>query len=144
MTDRELEGFLSETQIVASRLSKTKKLILQRAWRKIFAMSTFEKTGKWRYRGHDWHSFSYEFHTHIDGGKAIKAYSRTKAFVFYIVPEDEPLHAYECRGRKLPDLSSLNQDIYVFPPDLAWTMVFTHEQPEMGPYYAESVNESLR
>src|ERR1700690_121084 len=33
-------------------------IVLPRAWRKVFAVSTYEKTGKWRYRSHYWHSFA--------------------------------------------------------------------------------------
>ena len=29
-------------------------------------------------------------------------------------------------------------DAYVFPPDLAWTMVFTHEDGWLGPYFSRA------
>ena len=31
-------------------------------------------------------------------------------------------------------------DFYVFPPDLAWTMAFTHEVGWLGPYFAKHPN----
>jgi len=141
MIDRELEEFLVNRHIAATCLSKTKKLMLQRAWRKVFAVSTYEKTGKWRYRGHDWHSFSYDFYPHLDGNRALQKYVNIKGGVFYVIPDDKNLMGYECRGKKLPDLSSFGQDIYVVPAELGWTMVFTHEQPEFGPYYAKRITD---
>ena len=38
-------------------------------------------------------------------------------------------------GLPLPDLSCLGTDLYVFPESLDWTMVFTDEQPDFGPYF---------
>jgi hypothetical protein len=35
----------------------------------------------------------------------------------------------------LPASSSWS-DYYVFPPDFAWTMAFTHEAGWLGPYFA--------
>ena len=29
-------------------------------------------------------------------------------------------------------------DLYVFPASLEWTKVFTHEHPEIGPFFARA------
>ncbi len=33
-----------------------------------------------------------------------------------------------------------NQDFYVFPKNMAWTMAFTHEDDWLGPFFAKHVN----
>jgi len=38
-----------------------------------------------------------------------------------------------------PETCSLT-DYYVFPPNLAWTMAFTHEDGWLGPYFARHRN----
>jgi hypothetical protein len=32
-------------------------------------------------------------------------------------------------------LTPLAEDLYIFPKSLEWTMVFTYEQPNLGPYF---------
>jgi hypothetical protein len=34
------------------------------------------------------------------------------------------------------DFSQLRMDLYLMPPSLEWTMVFTHEQPGIGPFFS--------
>jgi hypothetical protein len=45
---------------------------------------------------------------------------RDAAFLTDTRPEDRPF-----------------SDFYVFPPNLAWTMAFTHEEGWLGPYFAQ-------
>ena len=55
---------------------------------------------------------------------------------FYVF--DEALDSFaRCEAQPYPDLSALRRDLYVAHQNLKWTAVFTHEQPHLGPFFAE-------
>ena len=46
---------------------------------------------------------------------------------------------FDCKGPPSPDFRPLENDIYIFPHDLSWTFVVTHEMScGLGPYFAEA------
>lgn len=53
-----------------------------------------------------------------------------------MVPEDERHEAFACDV--LLDFTECRTDILVFAPDLQWTIAFTHEQPNLGPYFSRA------
>src|SRR5262245_5909482 len=110
----------------------------EKKWLETFAQSVKKQTGEWVYRGYKWHAFSYEYVTAKSGEEAIRLYRAEKAEKYLILPENKG-NAYLCDGMELPDVTSFGRDdYYVFPIDFKWTMVFTHEQPELGPYYVRA------
>ena len=108
---------------------------MMQKWREVFAGAVKARTGKWRYRGYDWHAFSYNFSRALTGAEALAAYGAQQATEYAVIPEDEDLPAYRCRGHFLPDFSALFLDAYIFDASYIWTMVFTHED-ECGPYFS--------
>ncbi|KIC47145.1 hypothetical protein RA28_05510 [Ruegeria sp. ANG-S4] len=54
----------------------------------------------------------------------------------YVVFNENNDWAYSCTFDRYPDFTSFQADIYVAHHNMKWTMVFTHEQPDLGPYLA--------
>jgi hypothetical protein len=84
------------------------------------------------------------------GERARVAYAAASAPHFLVVPflgrsagphdigkRGPRVIAYECHGGVLPDLGGFaHLDFFVAPPDLAWTMIHTHEDFTLGgPYF---------
>jgi hypothetical protein len=80
-----------------------------------------------------WHVFSADCYPCKRGTVAIEAYKRQSGVEFVVLSNDRTLAFLT---DMLPESSSLS-DYYVFPPNLAWTMAFTHEDGWLGPYFAQ-------
>lgn len=108
-------------------------------WLERFCPNVKRKTGSWIYRGYRWHAYSYEYESALRGTRAFNAYVARQATDFYLFFEFDDL-MFHCTGPPSPDLRPLDDDVYVFPHDLAWTFVVTHEMSlGLGPYFAEAV-----
>lgn len=83
-------------------------------------------------RSYLWHVFSYECYPSISGEAALAAYGLRTAPEYTVLSNDRDI-AFVTDER--PVSSSL-RDYLVFPPNLAWTMAFTHEDGWLGPYFA--------
>ncbi|MFK7743342.1 MAG: DUF4275 family protein [Planctomycetota bacterium] len=96
-------------------------------------------TGRYRYQELHWHAFSFDLVTAQDGRTAFDAYSRVTAESVIVIPEvwTRRCCGVRCSGEGVPDLTDYCDDLYVFPESLAWSMVFTHEQPDFGPYFVD-------
>jgi hypothetical protein len=71
------------------------------------------------------------------GARALDLYANEAPGAFVAWPENGTIPMYRCAGGKPPDLSALETDICIFPPDLSWTMAFTHElSMHLGPYFS--------
>lgn len=109
-----------------------------RRWLEHFAARVKRQEGSWIYRGYKWHGFSYGIEPCRSGDTAWDAYRGTKG-KFYLFDEGEN---YGYLGQTSfpfrPDLSHVRADIYLTAVNFSWTMVFTHEQPEIGPFFAEA------
>jgi len=79
-----------------------------------------------------WHVFSADCYPCMRGDAAIEEYKRQLGVEFVVLANDSTLAFLT---DMLPESSSLS-DYYVFPPNLAWTMAFTHEDGWLGPYFA--------
>lgn len=101
--------------------------------------SWFEKLGDnstRRRKGElNWYCFYREDHKALEGAKAFEAYQQQWLALIVIFDESEGW-LIECEVKEFPDFSTLQQDIYVFHHNMKWTMVFTHEQPYDGPFFA--------
>jgi hypothetical protein len=109
---------------------------IDRLWLSAFAQKVKDTHRKWVYRGFRWHGFSYNLQPCLSGRKALATYHAQWPAEFYVF--DEALS--EClrceRVADYPDLSPLGRDVYVTHHNMKWTMVFTHEQPQIGPFFA--------
>jgi hypothetical protein len=109
------------------------------AWHETFARAVKTQTGKWVHLGYEWHAFSYEFTRSKNGVRALALYlAEAASEEVYVVPEDEGEDAFVCHANALLDFSDCQTDILVFPAGLDWTVAFTHEQPDLGPYFSRS------
>ena len=106
------------------------------AWCEAFCGPVKARFGKYRWGSYHWHAFS---------GGVSPSESRKRAFDLYrgeeeteliIIPERwEGIAGLRISGCASPDLTPTRLDLHVFPESLAWTMAFTHEQPDLGPYF---------
>ena len=109
---------------------------LLQAWRHIYAAKLHAATGKWTWLGYDWHVFSYHHAPAYARERALRTYdSLTSPNRTIVCPQDSRLPAVEIVGDRLPDFRHYNQDTYVWPDGLDWTMAFTHEDSWLGPYF---------
>ena len=83
-----------------------------------------------------WHIFSGGHYPATEGDLALKQYSAQIGTEFIVLSNDRKVAFLT---DQLPDSTSL-YDYYVFPPNLAWTMAFTHEAGWLGPYFARHPN----
>lgn len=79
-----------------------------------------------------WHVFSGGRYPSIEGNAALNRYKAQVGTEFVVLCNDRKIAFLTDR---LPESASLF-DYYVFPPNLAWTMAFTHEAGWLGPYFA--------
>ncbi|SFG94107.1 protein of unknown function [Duganella sp. CF458] len=79
-----------------------------------------------------WHVFSSGRYPSSAGAAAKRQYEQQAGMEFVVLSNDRKLAFVT---DLLPGSSSLS-DYYVFPPNLAWTMAFTHEDGWLGPYFA--------
>lgn len=98
-------------------------------WRGVYA-SGEHAPGLARYL---WHTFSWGAYPSVSGEEAEQLYAAHR-YSDVIVLSNDRKTAF--RSVSLP-VSERVIDFYVFPPDLAWTMAFTHEDGWLGPYFAK-------
>jgi hypothetical protein len=83
-----------------------------------------------------WHIFSGARYPSLSGAAALEQYKQQAAVEFIVLSNDREVAV---ATNLLPESCSLS-DYYVFPPNLAWTMAFTHEDGWLGPYFARHAN----
>mgnify|MGYP003629079511 CR=1 FL=1 len=98
------------------------------AWLDVFA----RKRLGCRIKDYKWHLFSAEVYEAEEGDQAIRAYKSHTAEKYLVIDNDETI-VFTTDQR--PDKVGLD-DCYVCPPNMAWTMAFTHEEGWLGPYFA--------
>ncbi len=100
-------------------------------WSEIFAPWSPPKPGSYR-----WHAFSFRLYPCLEGAAALSAYLGQWQAPFYVFDEALSFCAL-CEPQPYPDLSALRRDLYVAHQNLKWTAAFTHEQPHLGPFFAQ-------
>lgn len=123
----------------------------QTKWREAFGRGVKESTGKWTYKGIDWHAFSYRFAPCLRGAKAEDAFNRVASPPFVLLVTHSETHGYRCDG-KVPSVANLQRlmaesrlplDLYLSAVDYEWTMIITHEgQNGIGPFFAMKTVEA--
>lgn len=83
-----------------------------------------------------WHTFSYGNYPAITGAEADRLYATHQSREVLVLSSDQ---RFALLTNSLPTWCS-RADYCVFPPDLAWTMAFTHEAGWLGPYFAKHPN----
>lgn len=114
---------------VLRTFSETEALALAKAW-----LHAYRPHGGPSVRHYLWHVFGATFPSYpaLFGDEARIAYAQQEAMEYFVlhnnqregfVTDQRPIHV---------DLA----DCVVFPPNLAWTMAFTHEDGWIGPIFA--------
>ncbi|MEW6512278.1 MAG: hypothetical protein AB1428_15110 [Bacteroidota bacterium] len=137
MTQAELESILIEAGNEIAPLTPKERRSIEQSWRRTYGRVRYAKTGKWSDGGFSWHFFSFGESSSRKGTVALELYAREHPPQFIVRPDGWSIRAYRCAGGALPDFMSYDFDVEVFPPDLEWTMAFTHEKSMgLGPYYS--------
>lgn len=110
---------------------------LLQAWREIYCAPVQAATGKWTIAGIGWHAFSDGYFPSLRGQRALDQYRAQESNDLLVLPEDDRETAIRCTSSTPVDFSGMG-DVYIAPTSFAWTMVFTHEDPDYGPYFAQS------
>jgi hypothetical protein len=128
-------------------VSKQEEWNYLRGWRRIYAKTLHDKTGRWILNGFDWHVMSYCYAVHVSGARAEQCYLDIVYEKDYLVRlEHCSIPMCKVTYGKLPLLESLYSlrspedglcDIYLFPMDYSWTFVITHE-PDIGPFFSRA------
>ena len=107
-------------------LSKSESIKIQRKWLELFANRVKEKTGKWRTGDYLWSNFASGIQPAYSSSKAIELYKQQKLGLFYILDESGK-HCFQCKSETLPEFYNTGYDLYLFPKDGNWTVVFCHD-----------------
>lgn len=110
---------------------------LLQAWREIYCAPVHATTGKWTRGGIGWHTFSGGDFPSLRGSRALEQYRIQESNGLLVLSEDDHKTAIRCTSSAPVDFSGMG-DVYIAPTSFAWTMVYTHEDPEYGPYFARS------
>lgn len=130
MKTREFAEQLSlKPESILQTYSNAESLEWAERWRAVYA-SGERASGLARYL---WHTFSSGAYHSVSGEDAEQQYFGHR-YSDVIVLSNDRKTAF--RVASLP-VSDRVIDFYVFPPDLAWTMAFTHEDGWLGPYFAK-------
>ena len=113
---------------ILARLTTGEAATLAAAWMQVFGRKPAPKTDRFM-----WHVFSCDAYPSVRRQAALDAYEAVAAAEYVVLSNarDQALVT-----RRKPTSCSLS-DYYVFPRNLAWTMVFTHEDGWLGPYFAK-------
>ena len=84
-----------------------------------------------------WQEFSFGRHPALSGPVALAVYLEQWPADYLIFDEAVGFCA-RCCSAAYPDLSDLRDDLYVAHHNMKWTVVFTHEQPYLGPFFAQA------
>lgn len=131
----DIENWLSEQSVSHSRLDDSDLAGILSSWDKTFSAEVKRQTGKWIHLRFRWHTFSYEFYHADEGEAAIQKYLNQWRARF-VVFDETGKWCLSCLADSYPDFTPLRDDLYVSHHNMKWTMAFTHEQPDIGPFFA--------
>ena len=138
---RNIADFFERHRVEFEEIAPEQREEVVKRWLHTFARSVKKTTGSWVYEGFMWHGFSWEFEEAIEGQKALSKYLGQWPAPFLVFDEDQTW-CYRCKSETYPDLTCLGADVYVAHHNMKWTMVFTHEQPDIGPFFREGRSKS--
>ncbi|SHM27172.1 DUF4275 family protein [Rhizobacter sp. OV335] len=129
MVDRRFHEPLVTPGQVTHTFSKQEVAALVAQWLEVFGQDRFGANA----RAYLWHVFSFERYPSVSGAPAQAAYDQQQAHEYIVLSNDRDL-AFTTDQRPV---RAMLRDYQVFPPNLAWTMSFTHEDGWLGPYFAK-------
>ena len=127
----DLPAELLQRGVVFTPLDQQAAHAFGQRWAAIFAPAPPPKWSPYR-----WHAFHVRLYPCLEGGAALSAYLSQWQAPFYVFDEALGFCAL-CEAQTFPDLSALCRDIYVAHQNFKWMAAFTHEQPQIGPFFAQ-------
>lgn len=130
------EGEL-RAQLKCRDLSLEETAAFRDAWRRVYARPLKRAHGVWHRGRYDWHVFSYGDTFALALNDAREAYLVQPRSELIILPNDKKYAGLRTAIVQVPPLDG-ESDIYISPPNMAWTMVYTHEDGWCGPYFSRA------
>jgi hypothetical protein len=121
----ELCALLESRGVTFTEIPRQEQWLYGQRWRECYSAAVKAGTGKWTIGHWDWNTFDHGYARCRTDAKALAAFLDCSANAFIIIPERGA--GLRCSAPVMPDLSATPLELYVFPPDLEWTMVFSHE-----------------
>lgn len=132
----DLVQFATAAGASVTPISRKEGWALLQAWREIYGEPLRAATGKWG--RHAWHTFSHGLFRSLRAKHAMAEYHAQDAAGLLVLLEDDHSIAIRCTSCSPVDFSPLYLNLYIAPPSFEWTMVFTHEHPDYGPYFSRA------
>ena len=132
---RQIEEFFQKHSVEFAAHTPDERKDVEQRWLKAYAQRVKTATGSWIHNRFKWHGFSWGYETAIEGAPALREY-QSQWLAPYVVFDEDGIWSYRCTSDTYPDFTELGADIYVAHHNMKWTMVFTHEQPHDGPFFA--------
>ena len=108
-------------------------------WDQTFGRPVRERTGKPVFGGIRWHAFSWSFTRAESGQRALELYAAEPGAELVVLLEGYDRPSFRLSEGSPIDFSRCGMDLYVIPGSFDWTMVFTHEQPWIGPFFSRRI-----
>lgn len=134
-TKVQIEEFLEGRGVEFEPHTLSEREDIAKRWCVTYAQMVKKATGKWIHNGFRWHGFSCEYQSAIEGYDALSAYLNQWPAP-YLIFDEGGVWSYGCTSKEYPDFTSFGADIYVAHHHMKWTMAFTHEQPQIGQFFA--------
>lgn len=139
MNTKLIKKYFNNLEVVYTLVSEEESEIIIKNWMKCYASNVKKQTGTWICDKFKWHGFSSGMQDSLSGEEANIEYKKQYLTDYYIFNENENW-CFHCESKILPDLSFYGHDIYIAHHNMKWTMVYTHEHPHFGPYFATRVS----
>lgn len=137
-TAAKMERFLQQRVSLLEHLDSEAIAEFSRAWLSAFALNTKKERSQRGYRGFKWECFLGSGHkARVEGAVAMTRYYNQWQAPF-VAFNEAGTWGFKCTSDAYPDLTDLHDDIYVTHHNMKWTMAFTHEQPDIGPFFCKS------
>ena len=124
-------------QLKCLDMSSEDTVAFRDAWRRVYARPLKRRYGVWHRGKYDWHVFSFGDTFALALNDARRAYLAQPRSELIILPNDTNHTGVRTGIVQVPPLDG-EADIYISPPSLAWTMVYTHEDGWCGPYFSRA------
>ncbi len=127
---------LDDKNIHYTQIKKKDSFIIQQNWLDAFASRVKEISGSWIVGEYKWCAFDRDIQKSKKGSEAFRSYYNQPIHEYFIINESCS-YCFLCRSEKYPDFSDLHEEIYIAATNMEWTMAFTHEPYNFGPYFVK-------
>lgn len=131
----DVKALLTSSEIQCRLLDASEAEAVRSRWLSTFAANVLKQKGVEVFQGYMWHGFSFGMEVSLEGEAAQQEYQKQFQAEYVLFDEDFNF-CLACEPSAYPDLTELMDDLYVTHANMKWTMVFTHEQPGIGPFFA--------